>query len=138
MAESTARVMAKEERRQSHIGIEQAVSLTTGRRSPPAVAPGAFPTEGASSRLSVPVSNQQRDGRRSIPLKRVGEHIELANLTSYLLSPMAAYISGDTITIDGAAHLKPGAGFGGLMDRPREELKQVMREMRGRTTGKTD
>ena len=103
-----------------------------------AVAPGAFPTEGASSRLSAPASGKPRDGQRSIPLKRVGEHIELANLTSYLLSPMAAYISGDTITIDGAAHLKPGTGFGGLMDRPREELKEVMREMRARTTGKTD
>ena len=103
-----------------------------------AVAPGAFPTEGASSRLSVPVSSQPRDGQRSIPLKRVGEHIELANLTSYLLSPMAAYISGDTMTIDGAAHLKGGSGFGGLIDRPREELKQIMREMRERSTGKTN
>lgn len=102
-----------------------------------AVAPGAFPTEGASSRLSVPVSSQPRGGQSSIPLKRVGEHIELANLTAYLLSPMAAYISGDTITIDGAAHLKSGSGFGGLIDRPREELKQSMREMRERTTGKT-
>ena len=100
--------------------------------------PAPAPTEGASSRLSAPAGGKAGDGQRSIPLKRVGEHIELANLTSYLLSPMAAYISGDTITIDGAAHLKPRAGFGGLMDRPREELKQIMREMRERTTGKTD
>ena len=101
-----------------------------------AIAPGAFPTDGASSRLSVPAGSQPTEGPRSgIPLKRVGEHIELANLMSYLLSPMAAYISGDTITIDGAAHLKSGAGFGGLIDRPREEVKQAMREMRERTTG---
>ncbi len=101
-----------------------------------AIAPGAFPTEGASSRLSVPTGSPSKAGQSSIPLKRVGEHIELANLTAYLLSPMAAYISGDTITIDGAAHLKSASGFGGLIDRPREEVKQTMREMRERTTGK--
>ncbi len=100
------------------------------------IAPGAFPTQGASSRLSVPAGGKSTDHQRPIPLKRVGEHIELSNLTAYLLSPMAAYISGDTITIDGAAHLKSGASFGGLIDRPREEAKQVMREMRERTTGK--
>lgn len=103
-----------------------------------AVAPGAFPTEGASSRLSVPKGENPKGGQRSIPLKRVGEHEELANLTAYLLSPMAAYISGDTFTIDGAAHLRPQSGFGSILDRPREELKQMMRDMRERTTGKAD
>ena len=44
-----------------------------------------------------------------IPLKRVGEHIELANLATYLISDQAAYINGEVVTIDGGEWLK-GAG----------------------------
>jgi Dehydrogenases with different specificities (related to short-chain alcohol dehydrogenases) len=44
-----------------------------------------------------------------IPLKRVGEHIELANLASYLISDQAAYIKGEVVTIDGGEGLQ-GAG----------------------------
>jgi enoyl-[acyl-carrier-protein] reductase (NADH) len=44
-----------------------------------------------------------------IPLKRVGEHIELANLAAYLVSDFSGYITGDTITIDGGEWLG-GAG----------------------------
>ena len=44
-----------------------------------------------------------------IPLKRVGEHEELANLAAYLLSSYSGYITGDVITIDGGEWLA-GAG----------------------------
>ena len=44
-----------------------------------------------------------------IPLKRLGEHIELANLATYLISDQAAYINGEVVTIDGGEWLK-GAG----------------------------
>jgi enoyl-[acyl-carrier-protein] reductase (NADH) len=47
--------------------------------------------------------------KERIPLKRVGEHIELANLASYLISDQAAYINGEVVTIDGGEWLK-GAG----------------------------
>ena len=39
----------------------------------------------------------------------MGEHIELANLASYLISNQAAYINGEVVTIDGGEWLK-GAG----------------------------
>jgi NAD(P)-dependent dehydrogenase (short-subunit alcohol dehydrogenase family) len=66
-----------------------------------AVAPGPFPTEGAWSRLVPPGFSKFIDIKKRIPLKRVGEHQELANLCAYLLSDYSAYITGEVITIDG-------------------------------------
>lgn len=71
-----------------------------------AIAPGLFPTPGASERL-LP---GERDGAQGpaarIPLGRVGEHAELANLASYLVSDQAAYITGEMVVMDGGAHLR--------------------------------
>lgn len=65
-----------------------------------AIAPGPFPTEGAWSRL-MPTEELQRAFVARVPVGRVGEHRELADLACYLLSDGAAYISGDLIYIDG-------------------------------------
>ena len=74
-----------------------------------AIAPGPFPTKGAWSRLATPGLGIQKKMTNRIPLKRVGEHIELANLATYLISDQAAYINGEVVTIDGGEWLK-GAG----------------------------
>ena len=74
-----------------------------------AIAPGPFPTKGAWSRLAPPGLGIQKKMKNRIPLKRVGEHIELANLATYLISDQAAYINGEVVTIDGGEWLK-GAG----------------------------
>ena len=74
-----------------------------------AIAPGPFPTKGAWSRLAPPGLGIQKKMKDRIPLKRVGEHIELANLATYLISDQAAYINGEVVTIDGGEWLK-GAG----------------------------
>ena len=74
-----------------------------------AIAPGPFPTKGAWSRLAPPGLGIEKKMRNRVPLKRVGEHIELANLASYLVSDQAAYINGEVVTIDGGEWLK-GAG----------------------------
>jgi enoyl-[acyl-carrier-protein] reductase (NADH) len=37
---------------------------------------------------------------------RVGEHIELANLASYLISDQASYVNGEMVTIDGGSYLR--------------------------------
>ncbi len=65
-----------------------------------AVAPGPFPTPGAWSRL-LPTKEIERLFESRVPLGRVGDHLELANLASYLLSDEAGFISGDLIYIDG-------------------------------------
>src|SRR2546422_1018947 len=46
----------------------------------------------------------------SIPLRRVGEHIELANLPAFLVSDGAAYINGDAVVIDGGKMQSGGGG----------------------------
>ena len=73
-----------------------------------AIAPGPFPTKGAWKRLLPDPSLEQKLIDR-IPLKRVGEHIELANLASFLISDFSGYINGEQITIDGGEWIG-GAG----------------------------
>ena len=74
-----------------------------------AIAPGPFPTKGAWSRLAPPGLGIEKKMKNRIPLKRMGEHIELANLASYLVSDEAGYINGEVVTIDGGEWLQ-GAG----------------------------
>ncbi len=71
-----------------------------------AIAPGPFPTPGAWAQLR-PEQRERSEGPQSRnPLGRVGEHIELANLATYLVSDEAGYINGEMVTIDGGAHLR--------------------------------
>ncbi len=43
--------------------------------------------------------------RKDLPLKRMGTEAECAAAVTFLLSPAAAYISGETIKVDGASSL---------------------------------
>ncbi len=79
-----------------------------------AIAPGPFPTEGAWSRLIPPQVADLVDPANTIPLRRLGEHQELANLAAYLLSDYAAYINGECVTIDGGQWLRGGGMFNNL------------------------
>jgi NAD(P)-dependent dehydrogenase (short-subunit alcohol dehydrogenase family) len=69
-----------------------------------AIAPGAFPTPGASGQLR-PEGRDQGWASKN-PLGRVGEHGELADLASFLISDMAGYINGEMVVQDGGAHLR--------------------------------
>jgi NAD(P)-dependent dehydrogenase (short-subunit alcohol dehydrogenase family) len=81
-----------------------------------AIAPGPFPTEGAWSRL-MPADLQARfDPTANVPLGRVGEHQELANLAAYLLSPYAAYVNGACFRIDGGEWVQNAGEFNYLAD----------------------
>ena len=71
-----------------------------------AIAPGPFPTEGAFSRL-LP-EEMIESARRKIPMRRFGEHHELANLASYLMSAESAFVNGEVVTIDGGEWLNGG------------------------------
>jgi len=60
-----------------------------------------------------PVVSRDENGfaiGKAIPMRRVGEHIELANLAAFLVSDGAAYINGDAIVIDGGKSLQSGGG----------------------------
>jgi len=73
-----------------------------------AIAPGWFPTQGASQRLRP--EGSKRELADEIPLGRVGDHAELANLASFLVSDYAGYINGATITIDGGRQFLSDGG----------------------------
>ncbi|WP_229374221.1 SDR family oxidoreductase [Fibrella rubiginis] len=73
-----------------------------------AIAPGPFPTKGAWDRLFPEPLASMMDPTSRIPLKRVGEHQELANLAAYLLSDFSGYMTGECITIDGGEVLAAG------------------------------
>jgi NAD(P)-dependent dehydrogenase (short-subunit alcohol dehydrogenase family) len=69
-----------------------------------AIAPGAFPTPGATGQLRPEGRDQSWASRN--PLGRAGEHSELANLASFLISDEAGYINGEMVVQDGGAHLR--------------------------------
>ena len=68
------------------------------------IEPGPFPTPGAWRQL-MPRSRAPSSALRN-PLGRVGRHDELADLAAFLLSPGAGYVNGESIAIDGGAHLR--------------------------------
>jgi NAD(P)-dependent dehydrogenase (short-subunit alcohol dehydrogenase family) len=69
-----------------------------------AIAPGAFPTPGASGQLRP--EGRDEDWASRNPLGRSGEHSELANLASFLVSDSAGYINGEMVVQDGGSHLR--------------------------------
>jgi NAD(P)-dependent dehydrogenase (short-subunit alcohol dehydrogenase family) len=96
-----------------------------------AIAPGPFPTEGAWSRLLPGDLVKKFDPAQRVPLKRVGEHQELANLAAYLMSDYSAYINGEVITIDGGEWLQSGGEFSHLEAIP-NEMWDAMEKTRGK------
>lgn len=93
-----------------------------------AIAPGPFPTEGAWSRL-VPDDDFEKQFLSKIPAGRYGDHEELANLATFLMSDMASYITGECVVIDGGERL--AAGQFNFIDRlaPRDKLKEFFKSM---------
>lgn len=74
-----------------------------------AIAPGPFPTKGAWDRLLPGELMERFSLAKRVPLQRMGEHHELADLAAYLVSPFSGYVNGEVVTIDGGEWLK-GAG----------------------------
>jgi len=110
-----------------------------------AICPGAFPpTEGMASRLMT--AEQGMNEQNTNPMRRNGTPEELANLATFLISPGAAFISGQMIAIDGAGYQGTGANFAGLAswtdamwDEARERIRRVDSEDRAlRTTPAND
>ena len=93
-----------------------------------AIAPGPFPTEGAWSRL-MPTKEIEVLFNKRIPLQRTGKHEELANLASYLLSDMAAYMTGDLVHIDGGESVW-NAGEFNILDEVTQEQWDMLEAMR--------
>jgi len=71
-----------------------------------AIAPGPFPTKGAWSRLFPGDIQEKLDLVNQIPLRRAGDHQELANLAAYMVSDFAAFMNGEVVTLDGGEWLQ--------------------------------
>lgn len=96
-----------------------------------AIAPGPFPTEGAWSRLLPGDLVKKFDPAKKVPVGRVGEHQELANLAAYLVSDFSSYVNGEVMTIDGGEWLK-GAGEFNNLDQIPEGMWDMMEASRGK------
>jgi NAD(P)-dependent dehydrogenase (short-subunit alcohol dehydrogenase family) len=75
-----------------------------------AIAPGVIPTEGASKRLS-PGETPGEHAKRDNPMGRVGRIEELQNLATFLIADGCDWLTGQTITLDGAQSHATGANF---------------------------
>lgn len=99
-----------------------------------AIAPGPFPTKGAWSRLMPGEMMERFDLSKRVPLKRMGEHHELADLAAYLVSPFSGYMNGEVVTIDGGEWLYGAGQFSGLEAvEPGmwDAIEQMVRGVRG-------
>jgi len=81
------------------IGFSKSVALELGSRNirSNVIAPGFIETE-MTAKLDEATVQSWRDG---IPLKRGGQPIDIANACVFLASDMSAYITGQTISVDG-------------------------------------
>jgi NAD(P)-dependent dehydrogenase (short-subunit alcohol dehydrogenase family) len=93
-----------------------------------AIAPGPFPTRGAWDRLLPGDLKDKFDFKNKVPLKRVGEHQELANLAAFLVSDFSAFINGEVITIDGGEWLK-GAGQFNMLESIPDDMWDLIESM---------
>ncbi|MDC0177954.1 3-oxoacyl-[acyl-carrier-protein] reductase [Polaribacter sp.] len=81
------------------VGFSKSVALELGSRNirSNVVAPGFIETE-MTAKLDEATVQSWRDG---IPLKRGGQPIDIANACVFLASDMSAYITGQTLSVDG-------------------------------------
>ncbi|MCB0429020.1 MAG: SDR family oxidoreductase [Flavobacteriales bacterium] len=95
-----------------------------------AIAPGPFPTKGAWERLFPESVKQIINPEGRVPLGRAGEHHELANLASYLVSDFSAYMTGEVVTIDGGEWLKGAGQFNVMSEVPKEQWDLISQQIR--------
>jgi NAD(P)-dependent dehydrogenase (short-subunit alcohol dehydrogenase family) len=94
-----------------------------------AIAPGPFPTKGAWERLNPKASNRGETSS-TIPMGRVGEMPELANLAVFLMSDGCDYLTGQTIALDGAMHLASGGNFAAMSALGDADWERIRGEIR--------
>jgi NAD(P)-dependent dehydrogenase (short-subunit alcohol dehydrogenase family) len=76
-----------------------------------AVAPGPIESPGAAKQLWTSPDAVTRI-TEMVPLHRWGQPSEVADAVTFLVSPMAGFITGETLTLDGGAWLGRGTfGF---------------------------
>lgn len=87
------------------VGLANAIAVEYGTQGVRcnSVLPGYMATGMAAPLLERPHLRQEIE--REIPLTRVAEPAEVAEVVAFTLSPEASYLSGHALVVDGAAHL---------------------------------
>jgi len=89
-----------------------------------AIAPGPFPTPGATKRL-MPDPKLEEMMRKQNPQQRFGDHQELADLATYLLADGSSYMNGEVVTIDAGEWLQGAGQFNFLRHVPDEDWQKL-------------
>jgi NAD(P)-dependent dehydrogenase (short-subunit alcohol dehydrogenase family) len=100
------------------------------------IAPGPFYTEGAFDRLFPKEVADLVNPIDRIPLGRLGDHEELANLAAYLVSEFSGYITGEVVTMDGGEWINGAGEFNFFHKVPKEMWDVLERSVRGANKNK--
>jgi 2,4-dienoyl-CoA reductase [(3E)-enoyl-CoA-producing], mitochondrial len=95
-----------------------------------AIAPGPIYTEGAFSRLD-PTGAFSQSGGKKIPIGRLGQPEELANLAAYILSDYSNWMTGQIVHIDGGELVSNAGEFSKLYGVKQEQwdiMEQLIRQ----------
>ena len=91
------------------------------------VAPGPIYTEGAFSRLD-PTGKFEEMIKDTLPMGRLGEKEELANLITYLSSDYANWMTGQIINFDGGEVVGNSGEFNKLLSLSEDQWKALMKK----------
>lgn len=89
-----------------------------------AIAPGPFPTPGATERL-MPDPRLAEMMKQQNPQKRFGDPKELGNLAVYMLADGSSYMNGEVVTIDAGEWLQGAGQFNFLRHVPQEDWAKL-------------
>ena len=97
-----------------------------------AIAPGPFPTKGAWDRLFPKPLSSIINFEKSLPMKRYGNHQELANLAAYMVSDYSGYMNGEVVTLDSGEWIKNAGQFNKLEKIPNKAWGLIEKVVRGK------
>ncbi|OWF36471.1 2,4-dienoyl-CoA reductase, mitochondrial-like [Mizuhopecten yessoensis] len=97
------------------------------------IAPGPIQTVGAFSRLD-PTGQFIDNVKEVMPVGRLGEVEEIANLASYLVSDYASWVTGEVVRFDGGEFIGRAGSFNELRQVTKEQW-DIMEEMIRNTKG---
>ena len=78
----------------------------------------------------MPNANLSDKYTRTVPMGRTGEHSELANLATFLLSDKCRFLNGAIIPLDGGQWLNGGGTFSWLEDLNDDDWKTIQAQIK--------
>ena len=93
------------------------------------IAPGPIYTEGAFSRLD-PTGEFQSQVINTLPMRRLGEKQELANLVSFITSDYCNWMTGQIINLDGGEVIQNSGEFNILNRLTIEDWEEIYKKMK--------